>query len=127
VSSRLVESGKLPSGLYGIGQDFGRNYDSYQEDLFQNFARAVSIPHIQSGGLFMPLLIRKLHFVMVGGYPEGQVVTGSDIYHPVIAKWGEPCISGDTVIMQKLKDQGIIHQTAFDSIVYHFQWGEKDS
>ena len=127
VCSRLVESGKLPSGLYGIEKDLGRNYDSYQEDLFQNFARFIAIPRVENSGLFMPLLIRKQHFEMVGGYPEGQVVIGSDIYNPVIAKWGEACISGDTVIMQKLKDHGIVHQTAFDSIVYHFQWGEIDS
>lgn len=127
VCSRLVESGKLPSGWYGIEKDFGRHYDSYQEDLFQNFASSIAIPRIKNGGLFMPLLIRKQHFEMAGGYPEGQVVIGSDIYNPVIAKWGEACISGDTVIMQKLKDHGIAHQTAFNSIVYHFQWGEKDS
>jgi len=127
VCSRLVESGKLPSGMYGIEKDLGRTYASYQEDQFQNFARFIAIPRVQNGGLFMPLLIRKQHFEMVGGYPEGQVVNGSDIYNPVIAKWGEACISGDTVIMQKLKDHGIVHQTAFNSIVYHFQWGEKDS
>jgi hypothetical protein len=127
VCSRLVESGKFPSGLYGIEKNLGRNYNSYQEDLFQNFARFIAIPRVENGGLFMPLLIRKQHFEMVGGYPEGQVVIGSDIYNPVIAKWGEACISGDTVIMQKLNDHGIVHQTDFNSIVYHFQWGEKDS
>ena len=74
----------------------------------------------------MPLLIRKKHFEMAGGYPEGQVVVGSNIYDPIIAKWGEACISGDTVLMQKLHAHGIIHQTVFDSVVYHFQWGEKD-
>ena len=127
VCSRLVESGKFPSGLYGIGKDLGRNFDSYQEEDFQQYAASIAEPRVENGGLFMPLLIRKQHFDLVGGYPEGQVVIGSDIYNPVIAKWGEACISGDTVIMQKLNDHGIKHQTAFDSIVYHFQWGEKDT
>jgi len=127
VCSRLVESGKFPSGLYGIEKDLGRNFDSYQEEEFQQYAASIAEPRVENGGLFMPLLIRRQHFEMVGGYPEGQVVTGSDIYNPVIARWGEPCISGDTVIMQKLQDHGIVHQTAFNSIVYHFQWGEKDS
>jgi predicted O-methyltransferase YrrM len=126
VTSRLVESGKLPSGLYGIEKDFGHGPDSYREEEFQQYAAAIAEPSLQNSGLFMPLLIRKQHFTMVGGYPEGQVVIGSDIHNPVIARRGEPCISGDTVLTQKLALQGIKHQTAFDSIVYHFQWGEKD-
>jgi len=127
ITSRLVESGKLPSGQYGISRNFGRDVSSYQEEQFLQFAASISESRVENGGLFMPLLIRKDHFEMVGGYPEGSVLLGSDIYEPVIAKWGEPCISGDTVLMRKLKHKGIIHQTAFDSIVYHFQWGEKDS
>jgi len=127
LASRLVESGKLPSGLYGIENNLGRDYDSYREDEFQQYVRSIAEPKVENGGLFMPLLIRKNHFEMVGGYPEGQVVISSDIYNPVIAKWGEPCISGDTVLMQKLGALGIVHQTVFNSIIYHFQWGEKDS
>jgi hypothetical protein len=127
ICSRLVESGKLPSGTYGIEKDLGRNFSSYQEEKFQEYAASIAEPSVRDGGLFMPLLIRKQHFAMVGGYPEGQVVIGSDIHNPVIARWGEPCFSGDTVLMQKLREQGINHQTAFNSIVYHFQWGEIDS
>jgi glycosyltransferase involved in cell wall biosynthesis/predicted O-methyltransferase YrrM len=126
VCSRLVESGKLPSGQYGIEKDLGRNYSSYRENEFQQYAAAIAQSKVENGGLFMPLLIRKKHFEMAGGYPEGQVVVGSNIYDPIIAKWGEACISGDTVLMQKLHAHGIIHQTVFDSVVYHFQWGEKD-
>lgn len=127
IASRLVESGKLPSGLYGIENNLGLSVDSYQEPEFQQYAVSIAESRLENGGLFMPLLIRKQHFEMVGGYPEGQVHVDSDIYNPVIAKWGESCISGDTVLMQKLRHHGIVHQTAFDSIVYHFQWGEKDS
>ncbi|HWQ74320.1 MAG TPA: glycosyltransferase family 2 protein, partial [Syntrophomonas sp.] len=127
ITSRLVESGKLPSGLYGIEKDFGRDIDFYREEEFQTYAASIAESRLENNGLFMPLLIRKQHFDRVGGYPEGQVLDGSDIFHPVIAQWGEACVSGDTVLMQKLKHHGIIHQTAFDSIVYHFQWGEKDS
>ncbi len=127
VTSRLVESGKLPSGLYGIENNLGLNYESYREDEFQAYACDIAEHRIEDGGLFMPLLIRKQHFESVGGYSEGQVLIGSDIYKPIIAKWGEACVYGDTVLMLKLRDCGIIHQTTFDSIVYHFQWGEKDS
>ncbi|HBV88698.1 MAG TPA: glycosyl transferase family 2 [Desulfosporosinus sp.] len=127
VVSRLVESGKLPSGQYGVERDFGRDYSSYREKEFQQYAQDLSEPKLLDGGLFMPLLIRKEHFQQVGGYPEGQVLLGSDFNRPVIAKLGEACISGDTVLMLKLKAMGIKHQTAFDSLAYHFQWGELDS
>lgn len=127
VTSRLVESGKLRSGQYGLEKNLGTDYSSYQEEEFQRFARELAEPKLLDGGLFMPLLIRKEHFERIGGYPEGQIVQGSDIFNPVIAQRGEACISGDTVLMMKLKTSGIKHQTAFDSIAYHFQWGELDS
>ena len=127
VSSRLVESGKLRSGQYGVEKDFGRDYASYQEGKFKQYARELAEPKVEDGGLFMPLLIRKEHFLQVGGYPEGNIVSESDLDHPMIARHGEACISGDNVLMLKLKAAGINHQTAFNSIVYHFQCGELDS
>lgn len=127
VSSRLVESGKLRSGQYGVERDFGRDYLSYQEIEFQQYAHDLSESKLVDGGLYMPLLIRKEHFDWVGGYPEGNIVPGSDFNHPVIARMGEACLSGDNVLMLKLKAKGINHQTAFDSLVYHFQCGELDS
>ena len=127
VTSRLVESGKLRSGQYGVEKDFGRDYSSYQETEFQQYAHALAEPKLVDGGLFMPLLIRKEHFNWVGGYPEGNIVPGSDLNHPIMARLGEPIISGDNVLMLKLAARGIKHQTAFDSIVYHFQCGELDS
>ncbi len=126
LTSRLVESGKLRSGRYGVERDFGRDYLSYREEEFQNYARDLALPEIREGGLFMPLLIRKEHFEQVGGYPEGNILPGSDIFKPLIARLGEPCISGDNVLMQKLQVRGVRHQTVFDSIVYHFQCGESD-
>ena len=127
VSSRLVESGKLRSGQYGVERDFGRDYSSYQEFEFQQYARDLVESKLEDGGLFMPLLIRKEHFLRVGGYPEGNIIPGCDLDHPVMARQGEACISGDNVLMLKLKTVGINHQTAFDSLVYHFQCGELDS
>ncbi len=126
LTSRLVESGKLRSGQYGVERDFGRDCFSYREEEFQNYARDLALPEIREGGLFMPLLIRKEHFEQVGGYPEGNITPGSDIFKPLIARLGEPCISGDNVLMQKLQVRGVRHQTVFDSIVYHFQCGESD-
>lgn len=127
VTSRLVESGKMESGQYGIGKNFGRSISSYYEKGFQKYASAIAINDIKPGGLYMPLFIRKKHFLSVEGYPEGNPLPGSDIFHPKLAKLGELSISGDTIFMAKLQSQGIIHETTFSSIVYHFQEGEMDS
>lgn len=126
VTSRLVESGKLLSGQYAISKNFGRTIKEYNEEGFLGYADSIKEHGAHEGGLFMPLLIRKDHFQDVGGYPEGNIVPGSDVKNPTIAKKGEPCVSGDVVLMEKLKSQGIKHQTALGSVVYHFQCGEMD-
>lgn len=124
VSSRLVESGKFPSGEYGLTMDFGRNPDSYDNPGFVRYASEIALPKVEKGGLYVPLLISKKHFDMAGGYPEGNIAPGSDIFNPVIARKGEPCVVGYEVFRSKLATIGVIHQTAFDSVVYHFQNGE---
>ena len=126
VTSRLVESGKLKSGTYGIEKDFGHNYSSYEEKAFQKYAVSISKNNVKNEGLYMPLLIRKEYFWSVGGYPEGNVKPGNDIFHPKIAQKGEEVIPGDIILMEKLKTIGVRHQTVFNSIVYHFQCGEMD-
>lgn len=126
VASRLVESGKMPSGTYGISKNFGRVVNGYREKAFLRYARSIATHKVHDGGLFMPLLIRREHFLSVGGYPEGNVVPESDFFQPRIALQGDPLVSGDVVLMNKLQSKGITHQTVFDSIVYHFQEGEMD-
>ncbi len=127
VSPRLVESGKSNSGEYGIEMDFGRDQESFLENDFLYYTATIVESRIENGGLFMPLLIHRNHFTMVGGYPEGNILPGSDLFNPVIVEEGHACITGDNTLMLKLMAQGIVHQTAFDSIVYHFQCGEADS
>lgn len=127
VASRLVESGKLHSGLHGVSRDFGRTVSSYDEEGFLAFAQSISEHSVAESGLFMPLLLRRDDFWRVGGYPEGNIVPGSSLFAPRIAAPGEPCVSGDQVLMQKLSSIGVHHRTAFDSVVYHFQCGEMDS
>ena len=92
-----------------------------------DYAKNISRSEIKDGGLYMPLLIRRNDFWRVGGYPEGNLTIDSDIFEPKIAIKGDPCISGDEVLMRKLASVGIKHQTDFNSIVYHFQAGEMDS
>lgn len=126
VASRLVESGKLASGAHAISKNFGREIENYDEQSFQKYASSIRRPGAIDGGLYMPLLIKKQDLLDVGGYPEGNVTPDSDPFQPVIAKKGEPLISGDTSMIQKITARGIKHQTSNSSIVYHFQEGEKD-
>ena len=126
ICSRLVESGKMTSGEYGLSADFGRTVGNYREAEFLQYTETITEPVTRKGGLYMPLLIRKNDFLGVGGYPEGNIVPGSDLFKPRLARKGQACVSGDTVLMKKLETKGIEHQTAFDSVVYHFQCGEMD-
>jgi glycosyltransferase involved in cell wall biosynthesis len=126
VCSRLVESGKMLSGQYGISMNFGKTILEYKENDFIEYSKNIEENVLKDGGLYMPLLIRKSDFINVGGYPPGNILPGTNIYNPIIATQGQPCIPGDYILMQKLASKGIRHQTVFDSIVYHFQEGEMD-
>lgn len=127
ISSRLVESGKLLSGLHGIEKNFGIDIPSYKEQEFLRFASSISQEKIVDSGLYMPLLFRKDHFLKINGYPEGNLKKNSDIFSNDIALPHEEQVPGDEVLMKKLETIGIKHQTAFNSIIYHFQCGEQDS
>lgn len=116
VTSRLVESGKISSGKYAISKNFGQTYKEFDDKAFQKFAQKIKKPELRKGGLFMPCAIYKDLFVKSGGFPIGnrQEPNGSET-------------SGDYILFyEKLKSLGIEHYTAFDSIVYHIQEGEKD-
>jgi len=116
VCSRLVESGKMPSGKYGISKNFGQIHQEYEENRFQEYAKEISKPELRKGGLFMPCAIYKDLFVKSKGYPIGnrKEPDGRET-------------SGDHIFFyEKLKSMGIEHFTAFDSIVYHVQEGEMD-
>jgi acetyltransferase-like isoleucine patch superfamily enzyme len=123
--SRMVESGKLKSGLHAISKNFGRTVKTYKEEKFLQFAEKIKKHVIKNSGLYGPLFINKKHFLSVDGYPEGNVNIGSNIWKPKMAKQGELCVPGDVVLMEKLKSRSIIHQTVFNSVIYHFQEGEK--
>jgi len=124
VTSRLVERGILKSGLYGIEKNFGNNYNDYKENDFIKYVKQIEHNILKDSGLYMPIIIKKEHLEKVNYYPEGNIVPGSDIFNPLYALKGNPCISGDKVFINKLLHFGISHKTHFGSIVYHFQEGE---
>ena len=115
LTSRLVESGKMPSGKYGISHYFGNTPGSFKESEWLEYSKKISENSIHPGGLYMPFLIKKKLFVDSGMYPEGNV------YH-----LGAIIKSGDTYFFEDVLKQkfNIDHYTVFDSLVYHFQEGE---
>jgi len=116
ICSRLVESGKMPSGQYAISKNFGQAYKEFKGEEFEKFAEEVKKPEIRRDGLFMPCAIYKDIFIKSGGYPIGnrKEKDGSET-------------SGDNILFyEKLKPMGVEHFTVFDSIVYHIQEGELD-
>lgn len=116
VTSRLVESGKLKSGKYGIEKDFGRTYTQFDDKSFQDYAKEISSNELKEGGLFMPCAIYKDLFIKSGGYPEGNRRESNG-----------KITSGDYILFyENLARAGIKHYTVFDSIVYHIQEGEMD-
>ena len=115
----------MRSGTYGIERNFGNNYSDYNEEEFLNYIHQIKIDKVERGGLYMPLLIKKKHLELIGYYPEGNIRKDSiDIFKPIIAEKGEALISGDVVLMEKLRRINVHHITSFDSIIYHFQEGE---
>ena len=88
-------------------------YVTYDENKFLNYASKISRNEIREDGLYMPLLIKKEHFFLVGGFPEGNVVPGSHVYRPIISKKGEAIIPGDVTFMYKLKHRGIKMSSRF--------------
>ena len=117
----------MSTGKHGIEKNFCNSRESYDEAGFEAYAESISSNRVEEGGLNMPLLVRKSDFHAVGGYPEGNIVPGSDPFNPVIASAGVSVVSGDAAFIQKLEKIGIQHITAFNSIVYHFQEGERRS
>ena len=130
VVGQLVESGTLKPGPLSIKKNFGRNLKEFNRLKFERFALQIKGNEIQTGGLFMPLLVEKSTFLRLGAFPEGNLVPSSlEAYlsggSAEISKPGYPCISGDAALFEKAKLLGLKHLTNTYAVAYHFQEGEK--
>jgi len=119
VCSQLVERmhprfGVFPKAKRG---EFGNHPRNFNEGMFLAFAKMISANGIVAGGGYMPCMIYKDLVEKAGYYPEGNIA-GSSFAH--IIRYG------DEKFYDKLKDIGVNHFTAMDSIVYHFKEGEKE-
>ena len=132
LASRLVELGVLESGLYGIEKSFGSKPKTFRQKEFSNYATTISKTEIHDGGLYMPLLVHRETFLRLGGFPEGNLTPESlEEYvsgdRPAIAIQGATSIPGDRAFVLRAEKASVFHKTAFDSIAYHFQAGERRS
>jgi hypothetical protein len=121
-TSRLVESGKMPSGRHAISQNLGRCPRTFREEAWLRLASELREDEVERGGLFMPVVFERQEFARTGGYPEGNV------YRDGVGTRNGPVVqSGDAFFFERLQSLGRPHVTVFDSLVYHFQEGEKDA
>jgi hypothetical protein len=121
-TSRLIESGKMPSGTHGISIDCGKSAKKIDIDRLTQVSRIISENKILEKGLYMPCIFEKSRFIESGMYPEGN------IYSDGIGTLNGFVQSGDDWYFKKLETlYNMKHITAFDSLVYHIQEGEKDS
>lgn len=122
--SRLVESGKMPSGQHAISENFGRSPDEFQKERFEEFAKSLMYTGDETaeGGLFMPIAFYKSDFVEAGGYPPGNICQdGVGAYPSQVLETGDHYFVYSNPVMATKK-----HITVLDSICYHIQNGEID-
>jgi hypothetical protein len=125
--SRLVESGKLRSGSYGIEKNFGKSPSDLDQESFNSFAQDISENKTQPGGLYMPCVFETDKFRESGMYPHGNVFLEGDQLVAGYPNDRPVYMSGDDYFFKMLSSQFYMnHVTVFDSIVYHIQEGEKD-
>jgi len=121
-TSRLIESGKMPSGAHGISIDCGKNPKNLNFEKLNQAAKIISENKILNKGLYMPCIFEKSRFIESGMYPEGN------IYLDGVGTLNGFLQSGDDWYFRKLENiYGMKHITVCDSLVYHIQEGEKDS
>jgi|TARA_R110000765_G_scaffold271466_1_gene370161 hypothetical protein len=121
-TSRLVESGKMPSGTHGVSSDCGRGPKHINYDVWKSVVAKLSVNETHEKGLYMPCVFNTSRFIESGMYPEGNIYTDG------VGTLNGFVQSGDVWYFNKLVSvYGMRHITVFDSLVYHIQEGEKDS
>lgn len=123
--SRLIESGKMPSGQYGVSKNFGVTcveFDNNFEEWLR-WADEFKEDRVMPGGLYMPVIFEKQRFIDSGMYPEGNIYRDGRAGSLV----GDAVRTGDEFFFNEVlgKRFGMKHITVFNSLSYHMQEGEK--
>lgn len=119
VCSQLIERihpkyGVFPGAYVG---NFGSHPSNFKEENFLTFCRKNRKSGTREGGAYMPCMLYKYHAESVGYYPEGNIA-GNTFNN--VKEYGDECF------FRKLKDIGVNHVTALDSLCYHFKEGEME-
>jgi len=131
LTSRLVEMGRMQTGPHGIEKSFGSNPRNFRRNQFDKYSFRIREDRRESGGLFMPLLVKRADFLSLGGFPEGNLTDDSIENYLATgevssyALRGEKCIPGDKALFDRAALLGLNHVTVFNSLAYHFQAGER--
>lgn len=125
-SSRLIESGKMPSGKYGVSLNCGTHPTCMDFEKWQKVSEKMAFNDkdvVKEGGLYMPCIFETKRFIEAGGYPEGNVYSGG-----IGSLRGEFIKSGDDYFFHDILEKkfNMKHITVFDSLCYHIQEGERD-
>jgi len=96
--------------------EFGRGVKNFKEEAFLEKVKKISRDDISIGNAFFPAMVHKKNVEAVGYFKEGNLHAG----HYMNIKE-----TGDTHFYNQLASIGVKHITSNDSIVYHFNQGEK--
>jgi hypothetical protein len=120
VTSTLVERAHPVHDVFpgAVQGEFGGTVDDFDEPGFLAFAESIATAGLGKGVVYMPALVHRATAIDAGLYPCGNIAGAS---------FGEVARYGDEAFFDRLKDRGVEHVTARDSIVYHLKEGEKDA
>ena len=118
VSPRMIQPTYFTNPINGSGCEiinFGTGPDTYRENEFLEKAISIATDDTSIGNALFPLMVYKDAF-RFGYFPEGNLHGGAyDIVNT----------TGDTFWYLRLLNNGYTHITSNDSIIYHFNEGEK--
>jgi hypothetical protein len=110
-TSLLVESGRVPSGMPELVNNFGMHPEEFLREEFLMHAAGLRRPgKTEPGRLYMPVLLDRQEFEDMGRYPEGN----------------PPGTTGDKDLFARYAAAGYEHLTALGSVVYHCVLGEQN-
>ena len=129
--SRLVESGKMPTGRCGVGlgeNHFGRHPNEFNSKAWEEWAEENNEDRVEPNGLFMPCLFEKKRIEEAGLYPRGNIFREGDKLVSGYPNDRPVFMTSDAFFFHQILERqyGMKHVTVFDSLVYHIQEGEKD-
>ena len=96
--------------------DFGTGYGLFKEEEFLATVNQISTDSESIGNAFFPAMVYKSNIERVGYFPEGNIHNGG--YDHIL-------LTGDSWFYKRIQELGVKHITSNDSIIYHFNEGEK--